>query len=124
MNLQGKTIIVVHGLAAKPPEDVWLRLTKTCLIENIIIDDPELAAALAGAPHLFRSGYWADAVPHHVADDEDYCGKLKARVHDVIEERKSAKDRFHVGQGRSFGAFFRDKGLDVANVFMNALTIK
>jgi hypothetical protein len=124
IDLSKKRIILIHGLAAKPPEEVWLDLCRSCLIENIRVNDPNLAQAVEANPEVIQSAYWADAVPHHIPDDEEYCGKLRDAVDAVIAERKRIKDKFHVGTGERVGAFFKNRGLDVINIFANALTIK
>ena len=123
-SLEKKRIIIIHGLASKPPEETWLELNRRCLIENVRLVDSEVADALAGSPGVFRSAYWADAVPHHIPDDAVYCRGLSVQVDEVIQERRDRRDDFHVGAGDRMGAFFKDRGLDVVKVFSSALTIK
>lgn len=124
VDLARKRIILIHGLAAKPPEKVWLDLCRSCIIENIRVDDPDLAKQLEAQPDVIQSAYWADAVPHHIPDDDAYCGKLRKCVDAVIRERKKIKGEFHVGTGEEIGAFFKERALDVIDIFTSALTVK
>lgn len=123
-DLSKKKIIMIHGLASKPPEkdihDLWVK----CLIENIRAEDKGLANEMASAQQLFDSAYWADATPHHIADDASYVKKLIIQVEKVIEERRQVKAIFHVGPGEKTKDFFKDRGLDLVNILAGALTIK
>ena len=46
IDLKNKRIILIHGLASKPPEGDLHSLWKKCIIENIRVDDTELAKKL------------------------------------------------------------------------------
>jgi hypothetical protein len=107
IDLSKKRIILIHGLAARPLEKVWLDLCRSSVIENIRASDSELAAALQGEPLVIQSAYWADAIPHHIPDDDEYCVKLRESVNSLIAERREAKDSFHVATGEQVGAFFK-----------------
>lgn len=67
--LNKRRIILIHGLASKPlkkdPHALWTK----CIIENIGVNDPSLAKKLQQQKNVFRSAYWADSTPHHIADD-------------------------------------------------------
>lgn len=123
-DLSKKRIIMIHGLASKPPEedlhDLWVK----CLIENVRIEDKSLANEMASSQELFDSVYWADATPHHIADDASYVKKLTTQVEKVIEERKQIKDKFHVGYAEKVNDFFKDRGLDLVKMLAGALTVK
>jgi hypothetical protein len=120
-----KRIILVHGLASKPPEEDLHRLWSDCIVNSIKVDDPALAKELrADADRVLRSGYWANEIPHHIEDDRSYVKKLETQVKLTCSERARKKDGFHVGLGDRFTAFFKSKGLDVINVLSSALTIK
>jgi hypothetical protein len=123
-DLSKKRIIMVHGLASKPPAKRVHELWSHCVIENLRVRDPELAASLEQAPETFASAYWANAVPHHIEDDSRYVGRLRKQVELVVEERRARGEDFHVGTGARFKAFFKDRGLDVVDFLSNALTIK
>ena len=123
-NLLQKQIIIIHGLASKPPENVWLNLCRSCLIENVRIEDSDLADELTRNPEIIQSAYWADSVPYHIPDDHVYCNKLQLRVDDVIRERRLGGERFHVGPGEDVGAFFRDRGKDLVKIFSRALALQ
>ncbi len=124
IDLSNKRIIMVHGLASKPPEKVLHPLWRDTLIENIRVSHPLLAKALSDNPDIFESAYWADAVPHHIPDDTAYCKKLKNQVQKVIDERKKIKDDYHVGLGEKVEGFFKDRGLDLVKLLAGALTVK
>ena len=123
-NLGNKKIIMIHGLASKPPREVTHELWQRTLIENIRVSHRQLAQSLDANPGVFESAYWADAVPHHVPDDAGYCKKLGIQVDKVIAERRAARDRFHVGMGEKVGSFFKDRGLDLVKLLAGALTVK
>lgn len=124
IDLSQKRILMIHGLASKPPKEDLHELWKKCIIENIAIDNPTLAQDLGNAPEVFTSAYWANETPHHIEDDADYVAKLRIQVDKVITERKNAGDEFHVGFGEKVGDFFKDRGLDLAKVLAGALTVK
>ncbi len=123
IDLSKKRIIMIHGLASKPPKEVLHDLWSRCIIENVRVDDPVLAGELDQQNNVFKSAYWADATPHHVADDEEYVGKLRVQVDKVIKERKKTKE-FHVGIGESVSDYFKDKGSDLVKILASALTVK
>ena len=124
IDLSRKRIIMVHGLAAKPPEAITHDLWRYTLTENIRVDQPQLASDLDAHPEVFKSAYWADSVPHHIPDDPAYYRKLRLQVEKVIAERKKVKDAFHVGRGEAVMGFFKDRGLDLVKLLAGALSIK
>ena len=124
VGLENKRIIMIHGRASKPPAEVTHRLWRDTLIENIRVSHRRLARRLEDSPGTFVSAYWADVVPHHIPDDAAYCRKLQRQVDRVIAERRSIKDRFHVGAGEKVGSFFQDRGIDLARLLASALAIK
>jgi len=124
VDLSKKRVIMIHGLASKPPEADVHELWSRCLIENIRISNKTLARALEQHPETLVHAYWADATPHHVPDSPGYVRKLRVQVDKVIEERRAARDGFHVGTGARVANFFKSRGLDLVNVFTQALTIK
>lgn len=124
IRLAKKRIIMIHGLAAKPPKEDLHRLWSRCLIENVRLEDVALADRLAGAPRTMSHAYWANAVPHHIPDDDEYVQKLGVQVERVIGDRREAGDQFHVQKKEFVGAFFRNRSLDVVKALAGALTIK
>ena len=123
-DLGNKRIIMIHGLAPKPPWAVTRDLWRKTLVENIRVGHRGLAKQLDANPAVFAMAYWADAVPHHVPDDAAYCRKLQRQVDKVIAERRQARDRFHVGSGEKVGSFFKDRGIDLAMLLAGALDVK
>ncbi|UCH40878.1 MAG: hypothetical protein JSU67_04090, partial [Gammaproteobacteria bacterium] len=123
-DLSNKRIIMVHGLASKPPPEVTHELWSKTLLENIRVGHRGLARRLDANPQVFTMAYWADAVPHHVPDDAAYCRKLQAQVDKIIAERREIKDRFHVGVGEKVGSFFKDRGIDLVKLLAGALSVK
>ena len=122
--IEKKRIIMIHGLASKPPKENLHPLWTKSVIENIRVNDSELAEQLETQEDLFHSAYWADSTPHHIADDARYVGKLRIQVDNVIEERKQTRDDFHVGKGEAIGVFFKDRGIDLVKLLAGALTVK
>lgn len=124
MDLSRKRIIMIHGLASKPPSQDLHELWTQCLIENIRVDDKDLAAALNKQPNVLRSAYWADATPHHLPDDAEYVQGLRKQVVKVVNERKAIKGSFHVDNREKIDDFFKDRGIDLVKVLAGALTVK
>ena len=124
IDLSDKRIIMIHGLASKPPADVTHELWRGTLTENIRVSHRALARRLDAHPEVFVSAYWADAVPHHIPDDADYCRRLRRQIEKVIAERRAVKDNFHVGIGERFSGFFKDRGLDLVKLLAGALSVK
>ena len=126
MSLSNKKIIMIHGLASKPSESVLHSFWSKCLIENIRIDDPDLATEIeAHQSELLHHAYWANATPHHLEDDANYVSKLKKQVAETIQVRRDMGADFHVGGTASkVKAFFRKFGEDLAKIVTGALTIK
>lgn len=122
--LKNKRIVMVHGLAQKPPPKDLHYLWTNCIIENIRVNDPEFAKKLDIQQNIFRSAYWADATPHHIADDKWYVKNLRVQVEKVIKERKKIKEQFHVGMAERVGDFFKDRGIDLVKLLAGALTFK
>jgi len=124
IDLASKKIIMIHGLASKPPPDFTHHLWRRTLIENIRVSNRQLARSLDTDTEVFESAYWANVVPHHIPDDTGYCKKLQRQVDKVIDERRKTKEGFHVGVKEKVGGFFKDRGLDLVKLLAGALTIK
>ena len=124
VDLQNKRVIMIHGLASKPPAKALHELWRQCILENIRVDDAALAAGMEADSRLFRSAYWADATPHHIADDAAYVRKLREQIDGVIAARQEAGAEFHVGPGEAVGDFFKDRGADLVKLLAGALTVK
>lgn len=124
IDLSNKRVIMIHGLASKPPEKDVHELWSRALLENVRVLDVALARAVEGSPGVLQHAYWANEVPHHIEDDAGYVRKLGVQVDEVIAERRKLKDKFHVGAKEKVGAFFKSRALDLVSVFTNALTIK
>ena len=124
MDLSKKRIIMIHGLASKPPEAALHNLWSRCVIENIRMTHKKVARALEQKPGCMVHAYWANAIPHHIPDDRGYVRKLEVQVDKAIAARRKVGERFHVSRGDKLGAFFKSRALDIANMFSRALTIK
>jgi hypothetical protein len=124
VDFSNKKIIMIHGLAAKPPPETTHELWRRTLTENIRVSHRLLARSLEAHPDIFESAYWANTVPHHIPDDSAYCKLLSKQVDKVIAERRAIKDRFHVGTGEKVSGFFKDRGLDLVKLLAGALTVK
>lgn len=125
INLSNKKIIMIHGLASKPPTEDLHELWSKCIVENIRVDDSELANSLIQQANIFETAYWADSVPHHIPDDKNYIKKLALQVDKVVEERsKLGDDGFHVGFGEKVSDFFKDRGIDLVKIVAGSLAVK
>jgi len=124
IDLSSKKIIMIHGLASKPPPDFTHRLWRRTLTENIRVNHRQLARSLDANADVFESAYWANVIPHHIPDDAGYCRKLRLQVDKVIAERREIKDNFHVGMKEKVGSFFKDRGLDLVKLLAGALSVK
>jgi hypothetical protein len=124
VDLTSKKIIMIHGLASKPPPDFTHNLWRRTLTENIRVSHRQLARSLDAHADVFESAYWANVVPHHIPDDAGYCKKLQLQVDKVIDERREIKDGFHVGMKEKVGSFFKDRGLDLVKLLAGALSVK
>ena len=123
VDLSKKRVILIHGLASKPPDEDLSALWRKSIVENIRVDDAELALELDSRDDVFSSAYWANATPHHIEDDQDYVSKLKGQVEAVIEERKEIGDGFHVGVRDKVEAFFKTRGADLLSLLGGALKV-
>ena len=123
MDLSKHKIILVHGLASKPPEQDLLANWRRCLIENVRFYDPDLATDMeAQAKDLFHMAYWANVIPNHIEDDPK---ELKKPIANILKLREEKGDDFHVPSNRAkFTAFWKDKGLDAVDLVVNVLTVK
>lgn len=124
IDISKKRILMIHGLASKPPKNDLHEMWQKCVIENIAVDDTELAQTLSESEGVFQSTYWANETPHHLEDDADYVEKLWPQVNKVISERKEVQNNFHVGLGEKVGDFFKDRGIDLVKILAGALTVK
>ena len=124
IDLSNKKIIMIHGLASKPPRNQTHQLWRQVLTENIRVSHRRLARKLDTHPEVFESAYWADVVPHHIPDDKGYIKKLQVQVGKVIDERRAIRDRFHVGMGEKVSSFFKDRGIDLVKLLAGSLTFK
>ena len=118
------TIVFVHGLAAKPPAADIHRLWKKAFIENIRIDSATLANALDANPDIFKSAYWANAIPDHIEDTTDYVTGLNKAVNKVIGVRRKHKNQMHIKSGGWIKANATKFGLSIVDTLGSALTIK
>jgi len=91
--------VLVHGMACKPPENIWLDLWRNCLLENLRIQDPALGRRLLDDPDLLVSAYWADAVPDHLAELPARIKGLQQSVAALLELRRQHKAGLHVPAG-------------------------
>jgi hypothetical protein len=124
VNTSKLTIVFVHGLASKPPAADLHRLWKKAFIENIRIDSKSIANELEANPNIFKSAYWANAIPDHIEDTDDYVAGLKKSVTKVIGVRKKEKNQLHIKSGGWAAANAKKFGLSIVDALGSALTIK
>jgi hypothetical protein len=124
VNTSKLTIIFVHGLASKPPGTDLHRLWKKAFIENIRVDSKTLASKLEQNDSIFQSAYWANAIPDHIEDTDEYVTLLNKDVNKVIAKRRKEKNKLHIGKVGWAKANAKKFGLSIVNVLGSALTIK
>ena len=118
------TIIFVHGLASKPPTADLHRLWMKAFIENIRIDSKTIANELEANPDIFKSAYWANAVPDHIEDTSEYVTELSKAVNKVIGIRRKLKNQMHITSDGWVKAKATKFGLNIVDALGSALTIK
>jgi hypothetical protein len=118
------TIVFVHGLASKPPAADLHRLWKKAFIENIRIDSKSLASELEQNDSIFKSAYWANAIPDHIEDTTEYVTGLNKSVNKVIAKRRKERNQLHISKGGWVTAKAKKFGLSIVDVLGSALKIK
>ncbi len=103
-------LVLVHGMARKPPQEAWLELWRTCLVESLRVEDPALGRRAAADTDLMMPAYWADAVPDHLAELPARVEALNGAVAALVQARRKHKADLHVpatgltpAQHRNFG---------------------
>lgn len=124
INTDKLTIVFVHGLAAKPPAADLHRLWQKAFIENIRIDSASIANALEANPDIFKSAYWANAVPDHIEDTASYVTDLNKSVNKVIGVRRREKNQMHITSDGWVKSKAKKFGLSIVDALGSALTIK
>lgn len=118
------TIVFIHGLASKPPAADLHRMWKKAFIENIRIDSITLANELDANPDIFRSAYWANAIPDHIEDTAEYVTELNKAVNKVIALRRRLKNQIHITKDGWVKSKTKKFGLSLVDALGSALTIK
>lgn len=119
-------IIGTHGLASKPPEallrDHWIR----CLWLNIREQAPSLADQFtdrdAFGEEAFQLVYWANKIPDHLEDDEDWCFLVERQLEAFLEKREG-DEKFHVPR-KGVSVLNKSKLANVAAMLSRALSIQ
>ncbi len=117
-------IIMIHGLASKPPDEVVHELWRHALIENVRVDSRLLAGDMERNESLFRSAYWANAVPDHIEDGPAYVRKLRVAVEEAIALRRLSGEHLHIKKRGWLKAQATKFGIEIVNMLGTALTIK
>ena len=76
IRMNNTVIIGVHGLATKPPAKLLAYQWSRCLWENLRHFAPGALDGIDEAAfrqEIFRMVYWANEIPDHLEDDEDWC---------------------------------------------------
>lgn len=117
-------IVFIHGLAAKPPQRRLHELWKRSLLSNIAADTPDLAAELSAEPDLFRSAYWANAVPDHLENTTAAVNRLEQAVGRSIDLRRKVGIELHISKAGWARAKVKKFGMGIVNSLATALSIK
>lgn len=124
MTTDDTRIIFIHGLAAKPAEERLHELWRKTLLAGVRCDRPALAATMEADGELFRSAYWANAVPDHLEEPTVYVHRLSRAVDATIATRKKSGIDLHISRSGWAKAKVRKFGLSVVDALATALTIK
>ncbi len=117
-------IIFVHGLASKPSSDALLGLWRQTLIANVAVDSKSLASDMEADTQLFRSAYWADAVPDHIEDTPAYVTALHKAVDRLIERRREQGSDLHISKAGWVAATVEKFGLSIVDTLARAISVK
>lgn len=124
INTNKLTIVFVHGLASKPAGPVLHELWKKAFIENIRIDSISIPNELKANPNIIKSAYWANAIPDHIEDTDEYIAELKKAVSKVIGIRRREKNQLHIKKDGLAKANAKKFLVSIANTLGTALTVK
>jgi len=124
INTSKLTIVFVHGLASKPSGAVLHDLWKKAFIANIAIDSKSIANVLKANPDIFKSAYWANAIPDHIEDTEDNVTGLKSAVTKVIGVRRREGNKLHIKKAGLAKANAKKFLLSITDIVGTALTVK
>jgi len=123
---ENKQIILIHGRADKPRQDILHQLWVRSLVNNLVDMENGLSAAeVLAFEACCKMAYWATIAPFALNDEEEDVERLDAcakRVDDI--RKKKGPGGFHCGTGHKFRNFWRDLGADVAGFMAEALTLK
>lgn len=89
-------IILVHGMAEKPPEPQWLALWRDTLTANLALEDREIGRRLQDDPEVFVSAYWANAIPHHVGEPPKLVRARRKSAEQALALRRKWKAKLHI----------------------------
>jgi len=124
--LVAKKIICIHGLASKPPEAELTRNWKRCIAANLHASAPETYPDPEGGnlSEVIDVVYWANAIPSHVEDDEDYCAALSDRIDELIEVRQEKGPSFHMPRKWNLRKLSKSFLLSAASTMSSAFSLK
>ena len=116
--MENKAIIFVHGLASKPVKNQIQKYWQKIVLNNICQID------CFTKENIFNFAYWADCIPTHIPLNKKNIKNLENSINNLIKLRKNFGSDFHIGAGESVKHFFAEKGVELLNIFTNAMTIK
>jgi hypothetical protein len=120
-----KTIICIHGLASKPPENKFREYWTHCITENLLAFSNEEGLSIPESTRYeIKTAYWANAVPSHLEDTEDYCSALEDRIEELVELRKRQGKSFHQQKKWTLSKWSKRKLLTIADTLADAISIK
>lgn len=122
--MKNTVIIGVHGLATKPPARLLAEQWSRCLFENLRRCAPKVADTTDFAAfheNHFRMVYWANEIPDHLEDDEDWCFLVEQSLDQYLATWREAP--VHVPKG-GLSQLGRKLLMGTVDVLSRALTIK
>jgi len=116
-------ILLVHGMASKPAEEVWFDLCRQALTANLFMEAGSFAARLQDDGALMMSAYWADAIPDHLPEPPARVREIRRSVADLVAVRRRHGARLHTPRTGWTPARVRLFGKEVIDALRATITI-
>jgi len=116
-------VVLVHGMASKPPENAWLDLWRRTLMGNLDTETRGLGKRLGDDEALLESAYWADAVPDHLEEPPERVRGLGRSVAGLLEMRKKHRAALHISRDGWGVTELRRFGPAILDALNESLTI-
>lgn len=116
-------ILLVHGMASKPAEEVWFDLCRQALTANLVMEAGSFAARVQDDRALMMSAYWADAIPDHLPEPPARVREIRQSISDLVAVRRRHGARLHTPATGWTSARARLFGKEVIDALRATITI-